>query len=135
MKNPDFKTDMPVLLPVNTNRQNDKFQIKLWHGFAIFGFCLISSNYVFADDSQAQASALSILFKWMPLLLQGFHLQHCNFVLCNGTWNTSWNSAWTWADFSTAAGQGLFLVCHAVFPQCTVACTPVFRDVPVALRI
>ncbi|MEO0329665.1 MAG: amino acid ABC transporter permease [Pseudomonadota bacterium] len=67
-----FKTDLPVLLPVTPPTQSEAFQIRFWHGFALFGICMISSEYVFADDAEAQASAFSTLIKWMPLLLSGF---------------------------------------------------------------
>lgn len=67
-----FKTDLPVLLPANQVKQESPFQIKLWHGFALFGICLLSSGSVFADNHEAQESALSVLIKWMPLLLSGF---------------------------------------------------------------
>lgn len=69
---PKFKTDLPVMLPVGERARHAPFRIKLWHGFVLFGFCLLSSGYVFADDTQARESALSVLFKWMPLLLSGF---------------------------------------------------------------
>ena len=72
MAGSEFKTDLPVLLPVNSKKEDPPFQIKLWHGFAIFAFCILSSTYVFADDAEAKASAISVLFKWMPLLLSGF---------------------------------------------------------------
>jgi len=67
-----YKTDLPVLLPASSGKPEEKFRIKLWHGFALFGFCMLSTEYVFADEAQAQASALSTLIKWMPLLLTGF---------------------------------------------------------------
>lgn len=72
MKNPEFKTDFAVMLPTGKRLQCEPFRIKLWHGLALFGFCLLSSNYVFADDAQTQESALGVLLKWMPLLLSGF---------------------------------------------------------------
>lgn len=72
MKNTKFKTDLPVLLPATIRQHEDVFRIKLWHGFAIFALCLLLSSQVFADDTQAKASALEILVKWMPLLLKGF---------------------------------------------------------------
>lgn len=72
MTDPEFKTDLPVLHAPGKQSRNAPLRIKLWHGVALFGFCVLSSSYVFADDAQAQASALSVLFKWMPLLLSGF---------------------------------------------------------------
>lgn len=72
MAGSEFKTDMPVLLAFDKRKQGAKFQLKLWHGIALFGFCMLSSSYVFADNAQERASALSILIKWMPLLLTGF---------------------------------------------------------------
>lgn len=72
MSKQPFKTDLPVLLPVTPPTQSEAFQIRFWHGFALFGICMISSGYVFADEAEAQASALSTLIKWMPLLLSGF---------------------------------------------------------------
>ena len=72
MTNPEYKTDLPVLLSPGSKKPEPPFRIKLWHGFAIFGFCLFSSGYVFADNAEAKASAISILLKWMPLLLSGF---------------------------------------------------------------
>lgn len=72
MSKPPIKTDLPVLLPAKPRKQEEAFQIRFWHGCALFGICVFSSGYVFADDTQAQASSLSILFKWMPLLLSGF---------------------------------------------------------------
>lgn len=72
MARPEFKTDLPVMLAPPERRQGEPLRIKLWHGTALFGFCVLSSTYVFADDTQAPASALSVLVKWMPLLLSGF---------------------------------------------------------------
>ena len=72
MAKPEFKTDLPVLHAPAKPGRSAPLQIKLWHGVALFGFCLLSSSYVFADDAETQASALSVLFKWMPLLLSGF---------------------------------------------------------------
>lgn len=72
MAGSEFKTDMPVLLAPVAKQSAPTFRLKLWHGIALFGFVSISSGYVLADDAQTQASALSVLFKWMPLLLTGF---------------------------------------------------------------
>lgn len=72
MKTPEYKTDLPVLLPKTIRHQEDGFRIKLWHGFALFALCLFTSTLVFADDADAKTSALDTLFKWMPLLLSGF---------------------------------------------------------------
>lgn len=68
----EYKTDLPVLLSADQPRQEQALQIKLWHGVALFGFCLLSASQVFADDAETKASALSVLIKWMPLLLSGF---------------------------------------------------------------
>lgn len=67
-----FKTDLPVLLPAHAQKPEEAFQIKFWHGVALFGVCLMSTGYVFAYDSQTQASAFATLVKWIPLLLSGF---------------------------------------------------------------
>ncbi|MBO6814023.1 MAG: amino acid ABC transporter permease [Rhizobiaceae bacterium] len=72
MSKPQFKTDLPVLLPAGIRKQHDNFRIRLWHGVALFAFCLFSSGYVFAVEDGAQASALATLVKWIPLLLSGF---------------------------------------------------------------
>lgn len=66
------KTDLPVLLKPARAVQHEPFKIRFWHGLALFGMCLFSAGFVFADDSQAQASALTVLLKWIPLLLSGF---------------------------------------------------------------
>ena len=72
MSKQPFKTDLPVLLRAGTQKPEEAFQIKFWHGVALFSICLMSTGYVFADDTQTQASALGTLVKWMPLLLSGF---------------------------------------------------------------
>lgn len=72
MEKPQFKTDLPVLLPASGPQALPPFQIRLWHGVALFALVLMSSGLVYADDTEGRASALSILFKWMPLLLTGF---------------------------------------------------------------
>ena len=72
MSKQPFKTDLPVLLPAGTQKPEEAVQIKFWYGVALFGVCLMSTGYVFADDTQTQASALGTLVKWMPLLLSGF---------------------------------------------------------------
>ena len=72
MSKQPFKTDLPVLLRAGTQKPEEAFQIKFWHGVALFSICLMSTGYVFAGDTQTQASALGTLVKWMPLLLSGF---------------------------------------------------------------
>ncbi|MEL7428455.1 MAG: amino acid ABC transporter permease [Pseudomonadota bacterium] len=72
MGKPEFKTDLPVLLPATRPQAAPPFQIRLWHGLALFALVLFSSGMVYADDAAGRESALSILLKWMPLLLTGF---------------------------------------------------------------
>ncbi|MEM7727478.1 MAG: hypothetical protein AAF208_14105, partial [Cyanobacteria bacterium P01_A01_bin.45] len=51
MGKPEFKTDLPVLLPATRPQAAPPFQIRLWHGLALFALVPFSSGMVYADDA------------------------------------------------------------------------------------
>ena len=68
-----YKTDMPVLLPVQPmSSEKFNFKLKLWHAFPVFIFVLLYSTFGFVDAGPAKDSVFEVLVRWMPLLLKGF---------------------------------------------------------------
>ncbi|HMB48187.1 MAG TPA: amino acid ABC transporter permease [Afifellaceae bacterium] len=73
MNTREFKTDLPVLLPVGAGQKPEPLpRLKIWHGAALALFCLLSSTIGFAQTGETRAPVFDVLIRWMPLLLQGF---------------------------------------------------------------
>ncbi len=77
MRKPTYKTDLPVMLPVDRSTQARlgdafNFRLKVWHIFPVLLFCLFYSTFSHAAADTGQESVFSTLLRWMPLLLQGF---------------------------------------------------------------
>lgn len=75
MTQPQYKTDLPVLLPVNINRNRTgapAFRLKPVHGVIIFAVVVLSSLSAHAQITPVRESAFTALLRWMPLLLKGF---------------------------------------------------------------
>jgi polar amino acid transport system permease protein len=69
-----YKTDpkiMPVMMAPRA-RPSDPIRLKAWHGVALAAFVILVSIPAFAQADGDRASVLTVLARWMPLLLKGF---------------------------------------------------------------
>lgn len=68
-----FKTDLPVMLPANVKSgAGFMLQIKPWHGLVLLALCVLTSSFSFAQADTTRDGVFTVLWRWMPLLLQGF---------------------------------------------------------------
>ncbi len=73
MKHTSAQSILPVLLQGKGKALNGfDFSPKLWHGVILLAVCLLTSTISFAQSAPAKISVIDALFRWMPLLLQGF---------------------------------------------------------------
>jgi len=73
MSTPGYKTDLPVLHPVNIGTGSySALRLKPIHGVLIFTVCMVSSVAAYAQITPVTESAFTALLRWMPLLLKGF---------------------------------------------------------------
>lgn len=69
----EFKTDLPVMLPPKvTAERSTPLRLSAWHAVALVLVCVFASTWSFAAADDGRASVFSVLFRWMPLLLEGF---------------------------------------------------------------
>lgn len=69
----EFKTDLPVMLPPKASlKEPTPFKLSAWHAVALVLVCVFASTLSFAAADNGRESVFSVLFRWMPLLLQGF---------------------------------------------------------------
>ncbi|MEH6527569.1 MAG: amino acid ABC transporter permease [Sneathiella sp.] len=62
---------LPVMMPRRI-RPTNKFRLKAWHGIILVMLAIVTTVPAFAAEEPARASILDVLFRWMPLLLEGF---------------------------------------------------------------
>lgn len=67
-------TDLPVLLPLRARAPSAGFRLSAWHGAAIAGALFFFIALGDAAAGPATPSILATLWKWTPLLAQGFAL-------------------------------------------------------------
>ena len=62
---------LPVIMTPRTH-PTSKFRIKAWHGLVLAAIVVVTTVPAFAAEESAKASILDVLFRWIPLLLEGF---------------------------------------------------------------
>ncbi len=73
MMKQEYRTDLPVMLPVGGNKSTrDSLRLKPWHGLVLAGVFILSSTIAYTAADPARASVFDVLMRWVPLLLNGF---------------------------------------------------------------
>ncbi|MDF1749333.1 MAG: amino acid ABC transporter permease [Alphaproteobacteria bacterium] len=67
------KTDMAVMLPFK-QKSYERFRIELkpWHGVLLAMVCFFTTTYGYATTGPEVDSILTVMLRWIPLLLKGF---------------------------------------------------------------
>ncbi|MEX0344990.1 MAG: amino acid ABC transporter permease [Rhizobiaceae bacterium] len=69
----EYKTDLPVMLKAPPPAQDSQpLKLTAWHLGALAAVCVFVSTVSFAQSGEDRESVFTVLFRWMPLLLQGF---------------------------------------------------------------
>ena len=73
MKQPTYRTDLPIMLPPQpAGARSLDPQLKPWHGCLLAAIFILASTTAYTAADPVRESALEVLFRWMPLLSKGF---------------------------------------------------------------
>lgn len=69
----EYKTDLPVLVPVADRKSGAApWRLKFSHGLVIAAVLVLSATAAHTASDPEAASVFDVLIRWMPLLLSGF---------------------------------------------------------------